>query len=238
MWRWDIFAQQLLHRDVLAAATATLSAAVVAQVIGVCLALLLGSASTSRRLWLRRVVNAYVRLFRGTPLVLQILAFYIVPSEFGINVPVFTAGVLALAMNEAAYLSEVVRSGLMSVDRGQREASQVLGMSWRQSMLLVVVPQAARVMIPPMGNAFNSMIKTTALLGFISYHELLRQANLVMDTIYRPFEIFAVITIYYLVMTTGWSFLQHALERRFALVLPAPQGRRRAIFQRLPTRVP
>ena len=238
MWRWDIFAKQLFHRDVLAAAAATLSAAVAAQVIGVTLALILGSASTSRSAWLRRAVDLYVRLFRGTPLVLQILAFYIVPFEFGLRIPVFTAGVLALAMNEAAYLSEVVRSGLMSVDRGQREASQVLGMSWRQSMRLVVLPQAARVMIPPMGNAFNSLIKTTALLGFISYHELLRQANLVMDTLYRPFEIFAVITLYYLVMTTGWSVIQHALERRFALAAPTPEGRRRTILPRFATRIP
>jgi polar amino acid transport system permease protein len=227
MWSWAIFAKQLVHPDVLEAAGATLTAALAAQVIGVSLSLILGSASTSRRPWLRRTVNGYVRLFRGTPLVLQILAFYIAPAEFGIQVPVLTAGVLALAMNEAAYLSEVVRSGLMSVDRGQREASQVLGMSWLQSMRLVVLPQAARVMIPPMGNAFNAMIKTTALLGFISYHELLRQANLVMDTIYRPFEIFAVITIYYLVMTTGWSVIQTALERRFAPAAAAPPGRRR-----------
>jgi polar amino acid transport system permease protein len=236
MWSWDIFAKQLFHRDVLESAAATVGAALAAQLVGVTLALILGSASTSRRLWLRRAVSAYVRLFRGTPLVLQILAFYIVPSEFGVQLPVFTAGVLALAMNEAAYLSEVVRSGLMSVDRGQREASQVLGMSWRQSMVLVVLPQAARVMIPPIGNAFNSLIKTTALLGFISYHELLRQANLVMDTIYRPFEIFAVITIYYLAMTTGWSVLQSALERRFALVAPTRRGRSREVFRRLQTR--
>ena len=151
----------------------------------------------------------------------------IVPSEYGIQLPVFVAGALALGMNEAAYLSEVVRSGLMSVDRGQREAAQVLGMSSAQVLLWVTLPQAARVMIPPMGNAFNAMLKTTSLLGFISYEELLRHANLVLDTVYRPFEIFAVITVYYLAMTTAWGLVQSRLERYFRVGGSAPVARRR-----------
>jgi polar amino acid transport system permease protein len=217
MWDWNLFWQQLVHRDVAEAAGATVSAAVVGQLIGVLLGLVLGSASTARPRWVRWIVGLYVRLFRGTPLLLQILAFYIVPSVYGIQVPVFVAGALALGMNEAAYLSEVVRSGLLSVDRGQHEAGQTLGMSGVQILRLVTLPQAARVMLPPMGNAFNAMLKTTSLLAFISYHELLRQANLTLDTIYRPFEIFAVITVYYLGMTTVWSAIQALLERRFSL---------------------
>lgn len=237
MWSWDVFARQLFHRDVLDAAAATLSAALAAQALGVVVALTLGGASASRGRLLPWLVNGYVRLFRGTPLVLQVLAFFIVPSEFKINLPVFTAGVLALGLNEAAYLSEVVRSGLMSVEKGQREAAQVLGMSGLQIMTKVILPQAARVMIPPFGNAFNAMIKTTSLLTFISYHELLREANLVLDTIYRPFEIFAVITIYYLSMTTMWSFVQGALERRFALASATPRLPRRELSAWLQARL-
>ena len=124
MWDWSLFWKQLLERDAIRAAEATISAAIVGQLIGVTLGILLGAVGASRRRWPRRVVDAYVRVFRGTPLLLQILAFYIVPSEYGIQLPVFVAGALALGMNEAAYLSEVVRSGLMSVDRGQREAAQ------------------------------------------------------------------------------------------------------------------
>jgi polar amino acid transport system permease protein len=217
VWDWGIFWQQVWHRDVLDAALATVSAAVAAQAIGVVLGVALGAGSTARSVAVRTVVDLYVRLFRGTPLLLQILAFYIVPSVYGIQVPVFVAGVLALGMNEAAYLSEVVRSGLLSVDRGQHEAGQTLGMSSVQILLLITLPQAARVMLPPFGSAFNSMLKTTSLLAFISYHELLRQANLTMDTMYRPFEIFAVITLYYLGMTTVCSVIQWLLERRFSL---------------------
>ncbi|PYM18200.1 MAG: ABC transporter permease [Candidatus Rokuibacteriota bacterium] len=227
MWDWSLFWKQLLERDAIRAAEATISAAIVGQLIGVTLGILLGAVGASRRRWPRRVVDAYVRVFRGTPLLLQILAFYIVPSEYGIQLPVFVAGALALGMNEAAYLSEVVRSGLMSVDRGQREAAQVLGMSSAQVLLWVTLPQAARVMIPPMGNAFNAMLKTTSLLGFISYEELLRHANLVLDTVYRPFEIFAVITVYYLAMTTAWGLVQSRLERYFRVGGSAPVARRR-----------
>src|SRR5262249_13816335 len=107
MWDWSLFWKQLSERDAIRAAEATISAAIVAQLIGVTLGILLGAAGASRQRWPRGVVDAYVRVFRGTPLLLQILACYIVPSEFGIQLPVFVAGALALGMNEAAYLSEV-----------------------------------------------------------------------------------------------------------------------------------
>jgi polar amino acid transport system permease protein len=217
LWDWNRFLTYLVHGDTLQAAYNTVLAAVAAQCIGVSLGLVLGAASTSHNSYVRRAVDGYVRLFRGTPLLLQILAFWIIPLDLGFLIPVVVAGVLALGTNEAAYLSEVVRSGLLSVDRGQHEAARNLGMSGRQVLLLVTLPQAARVMIPPLGNAFNAMLKTTALLTFISYPELMRHSVLILDTTYRPFEIFAVVSLYYLAMTTGWGAIQAVLERRFAL---------------------
>jgi polar amino acid transport system permease protein len=217
LWSWDVFFQELFAPDVLAAVWATVIAAVLSQIVGTILGLIVGAGTMSRSAPVRWISVAYVEVFRGTPLLIQLLAFYVLSGLSGLNLPVLAVGVIAIGTNEAAYLAESVRSGLMSVEAGQQDAARTLGMGRWSIFRRIVLPQAAPVIIPPLGTSFNSTIKVTSLLSFISYQELVRVTTLTIDTSYRPFEIFAVAAIYYLALTTVWSLIQAGLERRFSL---------------------
>jgi polar amino acid transport system permease protein len=124
------------------------------------------------------------------------------------------AGIVALAINEGAYMREIIRAGIDSVDRGQLEAARSLGMTYGLAMRRVVLPQAARVIVPPLGNEFNNMMKTTSLLAFIGVYELFEDADIRYSTTFKPAEYFAAVAFWYLVLTTGWSLIQTQIERR------------------------
>ena len=121
---------------------------------------------------------------------------------------------LTLALNEAAYLSEIIRAGLSSVPRGQVEAARSLGMVPRLVMVKVVFPQAFRIMVPPLGNSINGLLKTTTLVSFISVTELLRETQLLYQANFRVLEGLCAAAIYFLVMTTVWAFVQSKIEKR------------------------
>jgi polar amino acid transport system permease protein len=122
---------------------------------------------------------------------------------------------LALGINEGAYMSEIVRAGILSVDPGQGEAAKSLGMTYRQTMLRIVLPQAMRVIIPPLGNEFNNMLKTTSLLSIIAVQELFRIADAARAATFHQLEPYLGVALYYLLLTTIWSFIQGRIERRF-----------------------
>ena len=147
------------------------------------------------------------------------LGVYSFPDQhvFGVLIPgVIQAGIITLAVNEGAYMAEIMRAAIDSVDRGQSEAAVSLGMRRRQAMRHVVLPQAMRVVIPPLGNEFNNMLKVTSLLSVIGLQELFLAAQDYNSATFRTFEIFLVVAIYYIVMTTVWSIIQSAIERRLA----------------------
>jgi polar amino acid transport system permease protein len=221
-WEWKVFFADLVSPAVIAALGATVLAAVLSQALGTLIGLGIGAARVSRIRTVRWAASTYVELFRGTPLLIQILLFYVLAGVLELHLPVLVVGVIAIATNEAAYAAEIVRSGLLAVDESQRDAAKVLGMSRGQVFRLIVLPQALPIMLPPFGSSFNSTIKATSMLSFISYQELLRITTLTIDTTYRPFEIFAVAALYYLALTTVWSAIQSLLERRFA---PTKVGR-------------
>jgi arginine/lysine/histidine/glutamine transport system substrate-binding and permease protein len=154
--------------------------------------------------WLARI---YVDFFRGTPLLVQIFMIYFgLPSllqsvglDFSFNR--FAAAITALSLNSAAYLAEIIRGGIQSIDQGQWEASQSMGMGWVQTMRHVIFPQAFRRMLPPLGNEFITMIKDTSLVAIIGFEELFRQGQLMVATTYRAFEIYAAVALIYLFLT-------------------------------------
>ena len=168
--------------------------------------------------WLARI---YVDFFRGTPLLVQLFMIYFgIPSLLqGIGLDVsfnrFAAAVLGLSLNSAAYLAEIIRGGIQSIDTGQWEASQSMGMSWLQTMRYVIFPQAFRRMLPPLGNEFITMIKDTSLVAIIGFEELFRQGQLMVATTYRAFEIYAAVALIYLVLTFAASRVFSWLEKRF-----------------------
>ena len=122
------------------------------------------------------------------------------------------AGTLALAVNEGAYMAEIVRAGIEAVDIGQMEAAKSLGMTYVQSMGRIVLPQAAKVIVPPLGNEFNNMMKTTSIMQVISASELFFAFTQINAVVYKPFELFTAVSFYYLAMTTIWSFIQSKIE--------------------------
>lgn len=206
----------------------TLSIAVVSQTIGIILGTLAALAKMSKIAGLRWIANVYVWLFRGTPLVVQIVLFYFgfsVAKIYGwpnLQLPGVTiageiqAGVFALGLNEGAYFAEIVRAGILSIDAGQSEAGKALGMTYGKIMRRIVLPQAARVIVPPLGNEFNNMLKTTALLVLISVPELYTVVDREQGQLFAPFEFFLAAAVWYLLMTTIWSVIQSYIERRLA----------------------
>jgi|SRR5579884_913331 polar amino acid transport system permease protein len=228
-YHWSYFFDSLLRPDgqILGGLWLTLSISIVSQLIGVVLGVLAALAKLSRLVLLRLVANLYIWLFRGTPLVVQIVFFY-----FGLSVAkiytwpdlnlfgLFTipgeiqAGIFALGVNEGAYMAEIVRAGILSIDPGQMEAAKSLGMTYGLAMRRIILPQAARVIVPPLGNEFNNMLKTTSLLVLISVPELYTIFNRKQGQYFAPFEFFLAAAVWFLLLTTLWGIVQSWIERR------------------------
>jgi polar amino acid transport system permease protein len=210
---------------------ATIYIAVISQVLGVVLGLVAALMRMSRSRVLQVFSGLYVWVFRGTPVIVQIFFVY-----FGVNIlfgvtlipnsldmGLFTlggaafAGILALGFNEGAYMREIIRAGIDSVDKGQLEAARSLGMTNGLAMRRIVLPQAARVIVPPLGNEFNNMLKTTSLLFFIGVVELWGNAEIGYSQSFKPVEYFAAVAVWYLLLTTIWTLIQSWIERRLAV---------------------
>ncbi len=227
---WNYFFDVLLRPDdkIRFGIWLTLSISVLSQFIGVVLGTFAALAKMSKIGPFRWLANLYIWLFRGTPLVVQIVLFY-----FGLSVAriynwpdlvipgatidgAIQAGVFALGLNEGAYFAEIVRAGILSIDPGQTEAGKALGMTYGLIMRRIVLPQAARVIVPPLGNEFNNMLKTTSLLVLISVPELYTIVNRKQGQFFAPFEFYLAAAVWYLLMTTLWSVIQAWIERRLA----------------------
>ena len=176
-------------------------------------------AALSRFAALRWLVQAYLGFFRGVPVLVQIVFWYnAVPvlTDNAINLPALVAGTLALALNEGAYMTEIIRSGLLSVDPGQREAARALGMTKAKALRRIVLPQALAVIIPPTGNQFIAMLKTTSLLFAIAVPEIFSTGTNIYSQNFRYFEVLLVVSLWYLVLTALLTAIQKVIERRFA----------------------
>ena len=188
----------------------------VAVVIGFMLAL----GRMSRRRSVRGFVSGYTWLFRATPTLLQLLFIWDALPQLwkvfaGSWFTPFLAAFIALALNEAAYMAEIIRAGLLSVDPGQELAGRALGLSRRRILRRVVVPQAVRVVIPPTGNEFITLLKLTSLASVISVHELLTAANELASVKFQFAEVYLAALVYYLVMVSILMVIQGRLEKRF-----------------------
>ena len=175
----------------------------------------LGRLSTRAPIY--AVATLYVSLVRGTPLIVQM--FFIVPRrcrEFGIVLPALVAGVFALAFNYGAYMTEIFRAGIQAIPRGQREAAQALGMTERDVMRRVVLPQAIRIVIPAIGNEFIAMIKDSALVSFVGIQELFWRARTIGTAHFQTFETLMIAALMYWMLTIVFSLVQERLERRMA----------------------
>ncbi|AFY71273.1 polar amino acid ABC transporter, inner membrane subunit [Thalassoporum mexicanum PCC 7367] len=212
----------------------TLKLTVVALLGGMVLGSLLGIARLSRLGLTRGVARIYIDLFRGTPLLVQLFMIYFglpaLAQEIGLefNLSRLAAGIIALSLNSAAYIAEIVRAGIQSIDKGQSEAARSLGLSSPRTMQLIIFPQAIQRMLPPLGNEFITLLKDTSLVAVIGLEELFREGQLIVAQNYRSFEIYAAVGVIYLILTViasqGFSWLEILINptRKFSRRKPNP----------------
>jgi polar amino acid transport system permease protein len=252
-FEWDVVGDYLFDSRVLDGLRLTLELTVLGMAIGIVLGVTLALMRLSGNPVLSTVSWVYIWFFRGTPLLVQILIFFNIaalyptidlgiplgPSFIHINgtnlVTPFFAGMLALGLNEGAYMSEIVRAGIISVDQGQFDAARAVGMTQGQTMRRVVLPQAMRVIIPPTGNETISMLKNSSLVYVIAVSELLYTVTLIYSVNYKTIPLLIVASIWYLVATTVLSIGQYFLERHYGRGGPGEQSR--TLTQRLRTGV-
>lgn len=232
--RLDLVAGYLFERSILQGLLVTLELTVVAMLVGVVLGTVLAVMRLSENPLLRGAATGYVGLFRGTPILVQLLFWFflgtVLPQislgiPFGpsfVSVPTntlitqFTAAILGLGLNEAAYMAEIVRAGIGSVDRGQTEAAHALGMSPLTTYRRVVLPQAGRLIVPPTANEAISMLKLTSLCLVIGLPELTTTAQLIYGRNFQQIPLLIVASIWYLVLTTLLTIVQTRVERRMS----------------------
>jgi polar amino acid transport system permease protein len=233
--KWDQVRHYLTGPTILGGLVNTIVLSVTAQLVGIGLGLALAVMRLSRNSVLSTVSSFYIWFFRGTPVLVQLIFWYnigIVFQTFTIAVPFtgitlfsrpmndvmtpFMAALFGLGLNEGAYMAEIVRAGILSVDEGQSEAAGALGMTSGQTMRRIVLPQAVRVIIPPTGNEFISMLKTSSLATVTTYGELMRRASDIYATNFLVIELLIVVSIWYLLLTSIASVGQYYLERRYA----------------------
>ena len=194
----------------------TIQITVLSTAIGFVIGLIVGVARISHVRLLRMLAEVYVEFFRGSPLLVQIFLFYFsLPVLTGQRIDPFIAAISACGINSGAYVAEIFRAGIQSVDDGQMEAGRSLGMTWLQTMRYIIVPQAFKRVIPPLGNEFIAMLKDSSLVSVIGFEELTRRGQLIIAKTYGSFEIWMSVAVIYLVMTLTISRFVAYLERRY-----------------------
>ena len=197
-------------------AVVTLEISIWAMLLATAVGVAMGLISASD-LWLpKAIVRAYVYFVRGTPALVQIFLVYFALPRIGFELSSFWSGVVALAFNSAGFIAEIVRAGLQSIDIGQSEAALSIGMTGRQSIVHILLPQSLRRITPPMTNEVITLLKNSSLLSVISVTELTRAAQLIIAERFVPFELYAALAVYYLVMISILSRCSEYIERRLA----------------------
>jgi His/Glu/Gln/Arg/opine family amino acid ABC transporter permease subunit len=192
----------------------TVQVSVLAILFGLVLGWLLGLAAVSGVTVLRVLTAAYVQFIRGTPLLVQIFLIYFGLPALGIDIPAFWSGVIALGLNSGGFQAEIVRAGIESIDRGQSEAARSIGMSHLQTLVLILVPQTVRRVIPPLTNELITLTKSSSLLSAIAALELTHAGQLIIARTFAPFEIYAAVAVLYLVLVALLSRGSALLEKR------------------------
>lgn len=193
----------------------TLQLVIVALIFGFILGTLLALVKIMNNRVLRFLADAYTSIFRGTPLILQLMIIYFaVPQLTGYDIPTFLAGVLAFGLNSAAYISEIIRAGIQAVDKGQMEAAMALGIPYKPAMKDLILPQAMKNILPALMNEFITLTKESALVSTISYMDLMRRAQVVGSDIYRNFEPLLFVGLIYYLLVMGLTLIGGKIEKR------------------------
>ena len=198
-------------------AVVTIKVSSLAVLMGIILGTILGLARVSKSKLLQSLAKGYIEFFRGTPLLIQLFILYFGLPNLGIKLPPYFAAVLGLGLNSGAYVGEIVRSGINSINRGQMEAARSLGMSYLEAMQYVILPQAIKRVIPPLGNEFIALLKNSSLVSVISVKDLTRQSRLVNSRTYQTFLIYISAAVIYFCMTFVLTRFVNYIERRLSV---------------------
>ena len=202
-------------RELLHGAFVTIEITVGAIILGCLIGLVVGLGRLDPR---RRVIfglcTAYVSFIRGTPLLVQLFIWFFGLPHFGLNLPAFFCGIVGMGIYSGAYVSEIVRGAIQSIERGQMEAARSLGMPYRMAMREIVVPQAVVRMIPPLGNEFIALIKNSSLVSLLTIADLMHEGQKIISTSYRSLEVYLAIALVYFVLTNLTGLGLRLVERR------------------------
>lgn len=231
---WNTVFEYLFNPQILSGVGLTLFLTVVSMTIGILLGIVLAIMRLAKNPTFSTVARGYIWFFRGTPLLVQLIFWYNIAALYpvialglpfgGPSIPIgeanvlitpLTAALLGLALNEAAYMAEIIRSGIQSVDEGQRDAGRAIGMTESKLMLRVVLPQAMRIVIPPTGNQVISMLKGTSLVSVLAISDLLYSAQIIYALNYQTIPLLLVACVWYLAMTSVLTAIQGRLEARY-----------------------
>ncbi len=232
-FEWSVVGEYLFDPRILHGAVITIELTVIAMAIGITLGVLLAVMRLSPNPLLSGASWFYIWFFRGTPLLVQLLFWYNIAAlypKIGLGVPFgpsfihadantlitpFAAGILGLGLNEGAYMAEIVRAGIISVDEGQADAAHSLGMTRLQTMRRIVLPQAMRVIIPPTGNETISMLKSSSLVSVIVVTELLYAGQLIYSVNFKTIQLLIVVSFWYILLTSVLYVGQYYVERHY-----------------------
>lgn len=197
-------------------AVVTLEISVCAMALACVVGLAMGLVSASNMRVPKAIIRAYVYFVRGTPALVQIFLVYFALPRIGLELSSFWSGVAALSFNSAGFIAEIMRAGLQSIDTGQSEAALSIGMTDRQSILFILLPQSLRRVTPPLTNELITLVKSSSLLSVISITELTRSAQLIIAERFVPFELYAALAVYYLAIISVLSWGSEYVEKRLA----------------------
>jgi polar amino acid transport system permease protein len=212
----DLALMQRVLPFFLEAAWVTVQISVLALLLGFVIAGLLVAGRLSNSIVFRSLAGAYVSIFRGTPCLVQLFVLYFGGPQIGLELEPYAAGVIGLGLNIAAYMAESIRGAISSVDKGQTEAARSIGFDRELTLRLIVLPQAARLMIRPLGVNAVALVKGSALVSTISVVELTYTAQRFISSTYKPFEIFAVTAVLYMLIVYVVVMIVDLLDKRFA----------------------
>lgn len=194
----------------------TVQLTVIAIVVGMILGLILALGRIAKSKSLNTISWIYIWIFRGTPLLLQILVIYYALPSIGIRLSAYATAIVALSLNSGAYLAEIIRAAILSIDKGQMEASKALGMSYYQAMFKVIIPQSYRRLIPPIGNEAIMLLKDSSLVSVMGMTELLRTSKIMVNATGEMYY-YAIAGAIYLVFTTIFTYIFQQLEKKHSV---------------------
>jgi polar amino acid transport system permease protein len=233
---WAVTGQYLFHPTILRGVAVTLQLSVLAMAISIVLAFVIALMTQSDNRVAAALGRGYVWIFRGVPMLVQVLLWYnlavLFPTILGRDtntlISGFTAGLCALSLAESGYMAEIIRGGMLSVPAGQTDAGISLGLTRGQALRRIVLPQSIRVIIPPTGNQFIGMLKASSLVSVIGGADLLTKTQLIYGQNFKILPLLVVATIWYLILVTVASIGQHFIERHYSVSEPGRRSRRRA----------